>query len=47
MNSTVEMIAKRGRASRLGERSRGSLDPGAVSMYHMLRAVGEALQEGC
>jgi dihydroxyacetone kinase len=47
MNSTVEMIAKRGRSSKLGERSRGTLDPGAVSMYHMLRAVGEALQEGC
>jgi len=47
MNSTKEMIAKRGRSSKLGERSRGTLDPGAVSMYHMLTAVGEALQEGC
>lgn len=47
MQSTAAMIAKRGRASKLGERSRGSLDPGAVSMVHMLRAVGEALEEGC
>ena len=47
MQSTEDMIAKRGRSSKLGERSRGTLDPGAVSMYHMLRAVGEALDEGC
>jgi dihydroxyacetone kinase len=47
MQSTAAMVSKRGRASRLGERSRGSLDPGAVSMTHLLRAVGEGLVEGC
>lgn len=43
MEATAEMISKRGRASRLGERSRGSMDPGAVSMYTILRTVGETL----
>ncbi len=46
MQSTADMVSKRGRASRLGERSRGSLDPGAVSMMHLLRAVGRGLAEG-
>lgn len=43
MFSTVEMISRRGRASRLGERSRGYQDPGATSVYYVLRAVGEVL----
>jgi dihydroxyacetone kinase len=41
--STVEMMSKRGRSSRLRERSIGHLDPGAMSMFYMLRAVGDAL----
>ncbi|MDR1902025.1 MAG: dihydroxyacetone kinase subunit L [Treponema sp.] len=32
MNSTKDMLATRGRASRLGERSIGHIDPGAASM---------------
>ncbi|MBX2999248.1 MAG: dihydroxyacetone kinase subunit L [Caldilineaceae bacterium] len=43
--STVEMMSKRGRSSRLRERSIGHLDPGAMSMLYMLRAVGEVLQD--
>ena len=42
MRGTVEMISRRGRASRLGERSRGVQDAGATSMYYVLRAFGEA-----
>jgi dihydroxyacetone kinase phosphoprotein-dependent L subunit len=42
---TANMISKRGRAARLGERGRGHLDAGAMSMYYMLRAVGEVLVE--
>jgi dihydroxyacetone kinase phosphoprotein-dependent L subunit len=42
--STVEMMSKRGRSSRLRERSIGHLDPGAMSMLYMLRAVDEVLQ---
>ena len=44
MRSTTEMISRRGRASRLGERSRGIQDAGATSMYSVLRAFGEALR---
>ncbi len=42
MLSTVDMISRRGRASRLGERSRGTQDAGATSMYYVLRAFGDA-----
>ncbi len=45
--STADMISRRGRAARLGERSRGHLDPGAMSMLYILRAVGDALTEAC
>jgi dihydroxyacetone kinase phosphoprotein-dependent L subunit len=45
--STIDMISKRGRASRLGERSRGHIDAGAVSMLHVLRAFGGVLTEAC
>jgi dihydroxyacetone kinase phosphoprotein-dependent L subunit len=41
MQSTTAMISRRGRASRLGERSRGIQDAGATSMYYVLRAFGE------
>jgi len=34
--STIDMIATKGRAMRLGERSRGHLDPGATSATMML-----------
>lgn len=44
-DSTADMISTRGRAAKLGERSRGHKDPGAVSMLYVLRAAGEALSE--
>ena len=44
-DSTADMISTRGRAAKLGERSRGHKDPGAVSMLHVLRAAGKALSE--
>lgn len=40
--STVDLIATKGRASYLGERSRGHLDPGARSTVILLRAAAEA-----
>lgn len=43
--STADMVSTRGRAAKLGERSRGHKDPGAVSMLYVLRAAGEALSE--
>ena len=40
-DGTIDLVAKIGRASRLGERSRGVLDPGAVSCAIILRAFAE------
>ena len=40
-DSTVDLVAKIGRASRLGERSRGVLDPGATSCAIILRSLAE------
>lgn len=40
MRATRPMVARRGLALRLGERSRGHLDPGAVSCVLLLRALG-------
>lgn len=44
-DSTTSMLSKKGRASRLAQRSKGHRDPGAVSALYVLRAVGEALSE--
>lgn len=44
---TAGMLARKGRAARLGERSRAGLDPGAVSICYLLQATGEALTELC
>ncbi len=41
MNSTIDMPAKKGRASYLGERSIGHLDPGAASSFMMIKAASE------
>jgi dihydroxyacetone kinase-like protein len=42
---TVPMLATKGRASYLGERSVGHLDPGAVSSALLLRALADAATE--
>jgi len=41
--STKELIAKVGRASRLGERSRGFLDVGAVSSWLILSSIADSI----
>jgi dihydroxyacetone kinase-like protein len=43
--STEDMVARIGRSSRLGERSRGVLDAGATSCYLMLKGFAETAQE--
>lgn len=43
LESTRDMIAKVGRASRLGERSRGTLDAGAASCNMILQAMADGL----
>lgn len=42
-DSTVDLIAKVGRSSRLGERSRGVLDAGATSCWLILDAMANAI----
>lgn len=41
--ATAEMVAAKGRSSKLGERSLGHPDPGATSMVYILKAVGQSL----
>lgn len=41
MVATIPMVARKGRASYLGERSAGHQDPGATSSYLILNAVAE------
>ena len=43
--ATKDMLAQRGRASYTGERSRGSVDAGAVGIAVMFEAVSEAWRE--
>lgn len=43
--STKDMVAKIGRASRLGERSRGVLDAGATSCYLILQTLQTSICE--
>ena len=40
---TKDLVATKGRASYLGERSLGHRDPGAVSSSFMLRAMADAM----
>jgi dihydroxyacetone kinase-like protein len=42
-DSTKDMVAKVGRASRLGERSRGVLDAGATSCYLILASIADSV----
>ncbi len=44
-DATVPMVAHKGRASYLGERSAGHQDPGATSMALLIRAAAEALRD--
>ena len=45
MESTKDMVAKFGRSSRLGERSRGVLDAGSVSCCIILIAMADGIAE--
>ena len=43
MKSTINMLATKGRASYLGERSVGHQDPGATSSYFIVKALKESI----
>jgi dihydroxyacetone kinase-like protein len=42
-DATIPLVARKGRASYLGERSAGHLDPGATSTALLFQALDEAL----
>ena len=42
-DSTVDMVAKLGRSSRLGERSRGVMDAGSASCYIILHTMADTI----
>ncbi len=46
MEATIPMVARKGRASYLGERSAGHQDPGATSSHLLLKTVAEAVGSG-
>ncbi len=43
MKATTPLVARKGRASYLGERSEGHQDPGATSTYYLFKSADEAL----
>jgi dihydroxyacetone kinase-like protein len=43
MRATIPMVARKGRASYLGERSKDHQDPGATSTYYLVKSAAEAL----
>jgi dihydroxyacetone kinase-like protein len=46
MKDTIPMLARKGRASYLGERSIGHQDPGATSSYLLVEAMSRVLGNG-
>jgi dihydroxyacetone kinase len=45
--ATSAMVARRGRSAKLGERSLGHPDPGAISIVYLLQATGDVLNAEC
>jgi phosphoenolpyruvate---glycerone phosphotransferase subunit DhaL len=45
MNATTPLVARKGRASYLGERSKDHQDPGATSTYYLFKTAAEALAD--
>jgi dihydroxyacetone kinase-like protein len=43
MRDTIPLVARKGRASYLGERSKDHQDPGATSSYYLCQTAAEAL----
>jgi dihydroxyacetone kinase-like protein len=46
MRDTIPLVARKGRASYLGERSAGHQDPGATSSFLLIRAAADAWAAG-
>jgi phosphoenolpyruvate---glycerone phosphotransferase subunit DhaL len=45
MKATIPLVARKGRASYLGERSADHQDPGATSTYYLFKSAAEALAD--
>ena len=45
MHATTPLVARKGRASYLGERSKDHQDPGATSTYYLFKTAAEALAD--
>ncbi|MFZ0090633.1 MAG: dihydroxyacetone kinase subunit DhaL [Solirubrobacteraceae bacterium] len=45
MQATTPLVARKGRASYLGERSKDHQDPGATSTYYLVKTAAEALAD--
>jgi dihydroxyacetone kinase-like protein len=45
MKATTPLVARKGRASYLGERSKDHQDPGATSTYYLFKSAAEALAD--
>jgi len=46
MKDTIPLVARKGRASYLGERSAGHQDPGSTSSFLLLKTIAETWSEG-
>ena len=44
MELTKEMLSKKGRSSKLGERSKGFIDPGAASSHMIINTFYESIK---
>ena len=45
MKATIPLVARKGRASYLGDRSKDHQDPGATSTYYLFKSAAEALAD--
>ena len=45
MNNTKNLLAKKGRSSKLGKRSIGHIDPGAASSFAIINSIFQTLKE--
>jgi phosphoenolpyruvate---glycerone phosphotransferase subunit DhaL len=45
MHATTPLVARKGRASYLGDRSVDHQDPGATSTYYLFKSAAEALTD--
>ena len=45
MNETKNLLSKKGRSSKLGERSIGHIDPGAASSFIIIKSIYQSIKD--